>query len=179
MVASFASFSPPKNHQTLRFKPQSAAMRDLTCEAYQPEKCIADLVAAQAALRPNCQAIASDSGALTYADMDRRANRLANYLIALGVGPEAIVGLCLNRSTDSVVCALAVLKAGGAYLPMDPAYPVERLRFMLDDARPRVLITREDLAVNLSCGQWKVVSIDTDQNIEACSSDAPKITVSA
>jgi len=179
MVASFASSSMLENYQTLRFKPRSAAVRDVTCQAYPTETCVVDLVAAQAALRPNCQAIVSGSEALSYADLDRRANRLANYLIALGVGPEAIVGLCLNRSTDSVVCALAVLKAGGAYLPMDPAYPVERLRFMLDDASPRVLITRADLAEELSRGQWRVVSIDTDQNIEACSSDAPKMTVSA
>jgi amino acid adenylation domain-containing protein len=136
-------------------------------------------MAAQAALRPNWQAIVSGSDALSYADLDRRANRLANYLIALGVGPETIVGLCLNRSTESVVCALAVLKAGGAYLPLDPAFPTERLHFLLSDASPAVLITREDLAGKLSYGQWKVISTDTDQNIEACSSDAPKITVSA
>src|SRR5712692_4900396 len=179
MVASFASSSMLENCQTLRFKPRSAAVRDVTCQAYPPETCVADLVAAQAALRPNCQAIVSGSEALSFADLDRRANRLANYLIALGVGPETIVGLCLNRSTESVVCALAVFKAGGAYLPMDPAYPVERLRFMLDDASPRVLITREDLGEELSCGQWIVVNIDTDQNIEACSSDAPKMTVTA
>ena len=176
MVASFASFSPPKNHRTLRSKPLFSPVCAVTPDLHLS---VPDLVAAQAALRPNGQAIASGIEALSYADLDRRANRLANYLISLGVGPETIVGLCLNRSTESVVCALAILKAGGAYLPMDPAYPVERLRLMLDDARPRVLITREDLAEELSCGQWRVVSIDTDQNIEACSSDAPEITVSA
>lgn len=176
MVASFASFSPPKNHQTLHSRPLFSPVRAVTPDLHLS---IPDLVAAQAALQPHAQAIASGSQSLTYADMDRRANRLANYLIALGVGPETIVGLCLNRSTESVVCALAVLKAGAAYLPMDLAYPVERLRFMLDDATPRVLITRDDLAANLSHGPWKVVSIDTDQNLESCSSDAPKIDVTA
>jgi amino acid adenylation domain-containing protein len=177
MVASFASSSPSENYRTLRFKPRSS-----TCGVVgqaTPETCVPDLMAAQAALRPNWQAIVSGSDALSYADLDRRANRLANYLIALGVGPETIVGLCLNRSTESVVCALAVLKAGGAYLPLDPAFPTERLHFLLSDASPAVLITREDLAGKLSYGQWKVISTDTDQNIEACSSDAPKITVSA
>jgi amino acid adenylation domain-containing protein len=177
MVASFASSSPSENYRTLRFKPRSS-----TCGVVgqaTPETCVPDLMAAQAALRPNWQAIVSGSDALSYADLDRRANRLANYLIALGVGSETIVGLCLNRSTESVVCALAVLKAGGAYLPLDPAFPTERLHFLLSDASPAVLITREDLAGKLSYGQWKVISTDTDQNIEACSSDAPKITVSA
>lgn len=177
MVASFTSCSPSENYQTLRLKPRLSPLRDVTAQDYQHELSIPDLVATQAALQPHAQAIVSGSDALTFADLDRRANRLANYLIALGVGPETLVGLCLNRSPESLVCALAVLKAGGAYLPMDPAYPLERLRFMLDDATPRVLITREDLAEKLSHGPWKVVSIDTDQNIETCSSDAPRITV--
>jgi amino acid adenylation domain-containing protein len=176
MVASFASFSPPRNHQTLRSRPLFSPVGAVTQDLHLS---VPDLVAAQAALQPHAQAIASGGQSLTYADMDRRANRLANYLIALGVGPETIVGLCLNRSTESVVCALAVLKAGGAYLPMDLAYPVERLRFMLDDAMPQVLITRDDLAESLSHGPWKVVTIDTDQNLESCSSDAPKIDLTA
>jgi len=175
MVASFASSSPSENYRTPRLKPRASSAR-VTRQDYPRETCVADLVATQVALRPHAQAIVSGSEALTYADLDRRANRLANYLLTLGVGAETIVGLCLNRSPESIICALAVLKAGGAYLPMDPAYPVERLRFMLNDARPRVLITRPDLAENLSQGPWKVVSIDSDQNIESCSSDAPEIT---
>jgi amino acid adenylation domain-containing protein len=177
MVASFTSSGPSENYRTLRFKPRSSSARGVTRQDYPHETCVADLVATQAALQPNAQAIVSGSEALTYADLDRRANSLANYLLKLGVGPETIVGLCLNRSPESIICALAVLKAGGAYLPMDPAYPVERLLFMLNDASPRVLITREDLAEKLSHGPWKVISIDTDQNIEVCPSEAPAITV--
>src|SRR6266446_5491310 len=156
MVASFASSSPSENYRTPRLKPRASSAR-VTRQDYPRETCVADLVAAQVALRPHAQAIVSGSEALTYADLDRRANRLANYLLTLGVGAETIVGLCLNRSPESIICALSVLKAGGAYLPMDPAYPVERLRFMLDDARPRVLITRAGLAEKLSCAKWKVV----------------------
>ena len=74
---------------------------------------------------------------LTYAELDARANQLANRLTELGVGPETVVALCLSRSIESVMCSLAVLKAGGAYLPLDPAYPTERLAFMLNDAQPR------------------------------------------
>lgn len=179
MVASFASSSFSEDYRTRRFKSRSSAARGVMGEANPSETSVADFVTAQAALRPNAQAIVSGSDALSYADLDCRANRLANYLIALGVGPETIVGLCLNRSPESVVCSLAVLKAGGAYLPLDPTYPVERLRFILDDASPRVLITCKDIAEKLSDGPWKVVNIDTDHNIEACSSDAPRIPATA
>lgn len=177
MVASFVSSSPSENYRTSRVEPRSSSMRDVTNQGYPPETCVADLVAARAALRPNAQAMVSGNEALSYADLDRRANRLANYLIALGVGPETVVGLCLNRSMESVVCALAVLKAGGAYLPMDPAYPVERLRFMLNDARPRVLITREDLSDKFLEGPWKVINLDSDVEIEEYSDTAPSPSV--
>jgi amino acid adenylation domain-containing protein len=179
MVASFASSSPSENYRTLRFKPRSAAARGVTGQGYLPETRVPDLVTTQAALQPNAKAIVSGSETLSYADLNCRANRLANYLITLGVGPETIVGLCLNRSPESVVCSLAILKAGGAYLPLDPAYPVERLRFILGDASPRVLIARDDLAPKLAAGPWKVVNIDTDQDIQAGSSNAPSVTVTA
>jgi amino acid adenylation domain-containing protein len=176
MVASFPTSRSSQNHRTLSFGARASPARAGTGQNYQVDTGVADLVAAQAALRPNAQAIASGGETLTYCDLDCRANRLANYLISAGVGPETIVGLCLDRSPESIVCALAVFKAGGAYLPMDPKYPIERLRFMLDDARPRVLITRADMAEKLSGGPWKVVNIDTDHDIEAFSSDAPGIT---
>ncbi|MGO4851173.1 AMP-binding protein, partial [Inquilinus sp. 2KB_12] len=79
--------------------------------------------------------------ALTYAGLNAQANRLAHRLIALGAGPETLVGLCLERSIDMVVGLLATLKAGAAYLPLDPAYPPERLAFMLKDADPRLVLT--------------------------------------
>jgi amino acid adenylation domain-containing protein len=114
---------------------------------------------------------------MSYAELDIRANRLANYLIALGVGPEKLVGICLDRSPESVMCALAVLKAGGAYLPLDPVYPIERLAFMLNDAQPRVLITREDLSEKFLEGSWKVVNIDGDAEIEEYSDAAPSQSI--
>ena len=173
MVASFASFNPSEKYRKLRFSPA----RNVMPGDYFPESCVNDLVARQAELRPNAPAIVSGNEAWTYADLDRGANRLANGLIALGVGPETIVGLCLNRSPEYVICALAVLKAGGAYLPLDPACPIERLLFMLNEASPRVLITGDDLAGKLSRGAWQVISIDALQNIEPCSSEAPAITI--
>ena len=110
---------------------------------------------------------------MTYSELDAGANRLANYLVGLGVGPEVLVALHLNRSPESVLCALAVLKAGGAYLPLDPAYPAERLLFMLNDAQPRVLITRQDLPERFSDGRWTIVNINSDPEIQKCSGETP------
>src|SRR5437660_930080 len=141
--------------------------------SYSRNPSVAELVTAQAAAKPNAVALMAGGGSVTYGELDKRANQLANYLIALGVGPETIVGLCLDRSPESVMCALAVLKAGGAYLPLDPAYPSERLLFMLTDARPRVLIARAELAGKFFEGPWKVVSIERDREIENYSTDSP------
>ncbi|MEK6333357.1 MAG: non-ribosomal peptide synthetase [Acidobacteriota bacterium] len=171
MAASFNSFKPSKK----RGRPLTPAVRDLMPLDQSPELFVSDLVTRQAALRPDATAIVSGAETLSYAELDRRANSLANYLVALGVGPETIVALCLNRSPESVVCALAVLKAGGAYLPMDPAYPTGRLLFMLKDALPRVLITRDELAEKFCDGPWQVISVDTDQKIAAGPSTLPAI----
>jgi amino acid adenylation domain-containing protein len=134
------------------------------------------MVAAHAAASPQT-AVVSGGEVFTYAELDRRANQLANCLVALGVKEETIVALCLDRSPESLMCALAVLKAGGAYLPLDPKYPIERLAFMLNDAQPRVLITKEDLADQLSHGSWEVINIDRDSDIDNSSTDAPLIDI--
>ena len=96
----------------------------------------AGLFAAQAARTPDAVAVVFGEEALSYGDLERRANRLAHHLQSLGVGPEVVVGLCVERSLEMVVGLLGILKAGGAYLPLDPDYPAERLAFMLEDARP-------------------------------------------
>ncbi|MEU9118176.1 amino acid adenylation domain-containing protein, partial [Streptomyces sp. NPDC048483] len=99
------------------------------------------LFAAQVRRRPDAVAVVSGSTALTYAELNARANRLAHALIGRGVGPEDIVALTLPRSADLVVAVLAVLKAGAAYLPLDPQYPAARSAFMLADARPKLRVT--------------------------------------
>src|SRR5712671_6111875 len=142
-------------------------------QSYPRNRSVAEPVGAQAGATPDAIALRSRVQSITYGELDKRANQLANYLIALGVGPETIVGLCLDRSPESVMCALAVLKAGGAYLPLDPAYPSERLLFMLNDARPRVLITRAELAEKFSAGPWKVVRPGRDREIENYSTNSP------
>ena len=143
------------------------------------DKSVPELVAARATAAPSAPAVVAGSKVMTYGELDSRSNQLARYLVDLRVGRETIVGLCLDRSAESVMCALAVLKAGGAYLPLDPTYPVERLHFMLNDAQPRVLITRAEFAAKLSEGPWKIISIDSDSNIESYSTDAPSSEATA
>jgi amino acid adenylation domain-containing protein len=131
----------------------------------QPDACdqsIVEMVAARATTTPNAPAVICTNEVLTYADLDRRANRLANHLIDLGVRAETIVALCLDRSAESVICTLAIMKAGGAFLPLDPNYPAERLKFMLNDAQPRVLITKSELADRFGRGLCEIISIDRD-----------------
>ncbi|HSF38965.1 MAG TPA: non-ribosomal peptide synthase/polyketide synthase [Thermoanaerobaculia bacterium] len=98
------------------------------------------LIEAQVARTPNAVAVVFESEALTYAELDRRAGRLAQRLRRLGVGPEVRVGLCAERSLELVVGLLAILKAGGAYLPLDPSYPDSRLAVVVEDARPQALL---------------------------------------
>jgi amino acid adenylation domain-containing protein len=106
---------------------------------------------------------------MTYGELNDRANQIANYLISLGVesGSDDIVALCLDRSAAAVVSALGILKTGAAYLPLDPAYPVERLAFMLNDSQPRVLITNDEMADQIPSGPWKVLAIDRDRDVIA------------
>ena len=110
---------------------------------YPRDRCVQELFEDKA--RQNPQAIALELGddRVSYRELNQRANRLARHLRNLGVGPETVVGVCLERSVDLVVTLMGVLKAGGAYLPLDPGYPPERLRFMLADAQAPVLITRK------------------------------------
>ncbi|HEX7240755.1 MAG TPA: condensation domain-containing protein, partial [Longimicrobiaceae bacterium] len=110
------------------------------------------LFAAQAARTPEATALWFRGERLTYAELDRRANRLANHLRALGVGPETRVGVCLERTPELVVALLGVLKAGGAYVPLDPAYPRERLGWMLEDAGARLVLAESALADRLPAG---------------------------
>ena len=97
---------------------------------------------------------------LTYAELNVRANQLSHHLRALGVGPESVVGICLDRSLEMVVALLAVLKSGAAYLPLDPGYPEDRLAFMLDDAGPHVLLTRSGTRDDIAAKARRVLALD-------------------
>ncbi|MBW8849105.1 MAG: amino acid adenylation domain-containing protein, partial [Burkholderiales bacterium] len=97
-------------------------------------------------LRPEATALVFEQEQLSYAELNARANQLAHHLRSLGVGPDTRVAICLPRSTEMVVALLATLKAGAAYVPLDPAYPAQRLAFMLEDCHPTVLVSRSDCA---------------------------------
>ncbi len=111
----------------------------------EPEQTLDQLFSAQVARTPNNVAVVFEGEQLTYAELDNRANVLAAELQRHGVGPEVTVGICMERSIELVVALLAVLKAGGAYVPLDPGYPRERLRFMIEDAKPAVIVTQRAL----------------------------------
>jgi amino acid adenylation domain-containing protein len=109
--------------------------------------CLPQLVEAAVALHPEASALLAPNGeAMSYVEFDRRSSRLAGYLRALGVGPEVVVAICLERSFDFVIAALAAWKAGGAYLPLDPAWPADGRQRIVEDARASVLITKAGLA---------------------------------
>ncbi|WP_420126319.1 amino acid adenylation domain-containing protein, partial [Longimicrobium sp.] len=116
-----------------------------TDAAYPAQSCIHELFAAQAVRTPEAEAVAFEGERLTYAELNARANRLANHLRSLGVGPDARVAVCVERSAEMVVALLAVMKAGGAYVPLDPSYPAERLRYVLDDSAPAAVLTQRSL----------------------------------
>jgi amino acid adenylation domain-containing protein len=138
---------------------------------YEPS--IAEMVAAQAAATPDAAALVCTDEILSYAELDRRANRVANYLVRLGVQAETMVAVCLNRSAESIISTLAIMKAGAAFLPLDPKYPIDRLRFMLGDAQPRALITNQDWSDRLSDGSRRVINIARQEQFANESIEAP------
>jgi len=152
-----------------------------TQSQYPRDVCIHDLFVQQAAQTPHAVALIEGDQQLTYEQLNTRANQLAHELQAVGVGPDQLVGLCLERSVDMVVGLLAILKAGGAYLPLDPNYPADRLAYMLQDAKVQVLVTQQAMLTQLpDAGQLhhrpKTICLDDpvfQQAIGAASLDTP------
>ncbi|HSK75059.1 MAG TPA: amino acid adenylation domain-containing protein [Thermoanaerobaculia bacterium] len=127
-----------------------------------PAAPVHELFEAQADLTPGATAVLAGNERLTFAELDARANRLAHHLRGLGVGPEVLVGLSVERSAAMVVALLGILKAGGAYLPLDPSYPRERLAYMLADSGARVVVTEEALLESLPPYAATTVLLDGD-----------------
>ncbi|MBV9775157.1 MAG: AMP-binding protein, partial [Gemmatimonadetes bacterium] len=133
------------------------------------------LVEAQARRTPEAVALVAGELRLSYGELDREANRLAHHLRGLGVGVESRVGICLERSPELVVAELAILKAGGAFVPLDPAYPAERLAYMLADSGAQVLLTREGLTERIPEPGVPTVLLDRDrESIGAGPGGAPQ-----
>ena len=133
-----------------------------TAEVYTGDATLHRLVQLQALERPNAVAVVFGEEQLSYRELNERANRLAHYLRGRGVGPEVLVGVCIERGIDMVTALLAVLKAGGAYVPLDPEYPAERLEFLLRDTAAPVVLTREALRDRLPTGVRELVCLDAD-----------------
>ncbi|NEP10410.1 MAG: amino acid adenylation domain-containing protein [Symploca sp. SIO2C1] len=133
-----------------------------TATEYPDSQCIHQLFEAQVERTPDAVAVVFEGHQLTYQELNDRANQLAHYLQELGVEPEVLVGLCLERSLEMVIALLGILKAGGAYVPLDPNYPKERLAFMFEDAAVSVLLTQEKLIEKLPASTAKIVCLDRD-----------------
>ena len=132
---------------------------------YPRDKCIHRLFEDQAERSPKAIALVFEGQQRTYRELNARANQVAHYLRKLGVGPEALVGICIERSLEMVEGILGILKAGGAYLPLDPTYPKERLALMLEDAQASIVITQEPLAGYLPEDGVTLVCLDADQAV--------------
>ena len=133
-----------------------------TTTQYPRHALVHQLFEEQVTLRPSAIAVSDENISLTYSELNERANQLAHHLQSLGVGPESLVGLCLERSPELIVAILATLKAGGAYMPLDQSYPAERIRLMCDDAQPRAIVTESSLR-DLLPPSALLVSIDEEQ----------------
>jgi natural product biosynthesis luciferase-like monooxygenase protein len=130
-------------------------------------------IAAQAARTPQAPALAFEATTLSYADLEAQANRLAHVLVAEGVGPGSTVALCLPRGADLVVGALAILRAGGAYLPLDPAYPADRLAFYLEDSGAALVLTDRARAAALPPHGAEVLAVDAEPRLAAAPATPP------
>jgi amino acid adenylation domain-containing protein len=133
-------------------------------QARSSRQLVPRMIAAQARLNPDRIALVMGSEKLTYAELQLRATQLANYLRSLGAGPEVLVGLCVARSPQFVIAALAIMQCGAAYLPMDLAHPAERLRFIVKDAAVRLLVTHGNLADRFVDLDAKIVALEAEKS---------------
>jgi amino acid adenylation domain-containing protein len=149
-------------------------------EQEYPQRWMHELFEDQVARKPKAVAVEYEDEGLSYQELNRRSNQLAHYLKNLGVGPEVEVALCLERSLEMVVAIMAVLKAGGAYLPLDPSYPAERLSYMLEDSAAPVLLGQARLQEKWLSYTGKTIHVDAEwETIERCNDANLRNEVSA
>jgi len=147
---------------------------------YPRDRCIHQLFEEQVARTPQAVALVFENQQLSYRELDERANQLAHHLITLGVGPEVLVGICLERSLELIVGLLGILKAGAAYVPLEPSYPKERLAFMLSDTQAPVLLTQQLLLEQLPSFEGTLLCLDRDwQSIAVQPSSQPSCDAKA
>jgi amino acid adenylation domain-containing protein len=136
-----------------------------TRQEYVGDELIHQLFQQQVRLTPQAIALTCDDQHLSYEELNWRANQLASYLVAQGVGPESLVGIMMDRGIEMVVALLAILKAGGAYVPLDPRYPRQRLAYMLEDAEVEVLVSQEHMLAEIPETAAKVICVDRDSTL--------------
>jgi amino acid adenylation domain-containing protein len=147
---------------------------------YPQDVCLHQLFEAQVERTPEAVALVYENTELTYRELNCRANQLAHHLRALGVGPETLVGLFMERSLEMVIGIYGIIKAGGAYVPLDPEYPPDRVAYMIEDTQIPVLLTQTKLVNNLPQHSANVICLDTDwDTIAKEKSDNPDINVEA
>ena len=147
---------------------------------YPQDQCIHELFEEQAARTPDAIAVVCEGTRVSYAELNERSNRLAHYLVSRGVQPDTYVAICMERSVEMVVALLATLKAGAAYVPLDPDYPIERLKHMLEDCAPRIVLTRHSHLENLQGLDAEFLDLQRRaQEIEGCSTYNPGVHVNA
>ncbi|MDF5731674.1 MAG: amino acid adenylation domain-containing protein [Rhizonema sp. PD38] len=129
---------------------------------YPQDKCIHQLFEDRVEQTPDAIAVVFEDEQLTYRDLNERANQLAHHLQTLGVEPDVLVGICVERSLSIVIGLLGILKAGGAYIPLDPSYPQERLAFILENSQPSMLLTQQHLVESLPTHKGKVFTLDSN-----------------
>ena len=165
-IGSLDILAPAERHRILREWNDTARA--------VPRATLPALFAAQVARTPDAVAALFEQHSLSYRALDARSSQLAHHLRAHGVGPEVVVGLCIERSLEMLIGLLGILKAGGAYLPLDPDYPAERLAFMLADARAPLLVTTAALRARLPATDARVVCLDAEaDSIAALPTSAP------
>ncbi len=162
----------PKNGQRLPVEYHTAQ------QEYLQRRSVPHLIEQQAEATPDAIALVAGKERLSYRELNRRANQLAHYLKTLGVGPEILVGCCIDRSPEMVVGLLGILKAGGAYMPLDPTYPPERLSFMLKDAQAPVLVTKHGLTSSFDYRDTHIICLDTDAETLAQQKETAPVSMS-
>ncbi|WP_009631985.1 non-ribosomal peptide synthetase [Synechocystis sp. PCC 7509] len=162
-IADLPLLSDAESHQLLEEWNQTSC-------SYS-DKLFHQLFEEQAEKSPNAIALVFDNQTLTYQQLNHRANQLAHYLQELGIKPESLVGICVEKSLEMIVGILGIFKAGGAYVPIDPNYPQSRREFMLTDTQVKVVLTQQSLTSLFA--DIKLICLDTDENIDAYSTENP------
>lgn len=158
--------SPHKPALTLNIVPKNEAQQiteefNQSKQSWPQQLMVHQLFEKQVRRTPGAVAVLYEGHPLTYGELDAKANQLARYLRKRGIGPDCLVGICMERSLEMVVGLLGILKAGGAYVPLDPSYPPDRVQYMLADAAPRVLLTQARIVEQLPSTDAEIIALDT------------------